>query len=1330
MKMSAMKWTDDQLKAINYPTDRSACVSAAAGSGKTALLIERVVTLIRGNEEQNIQPVPADSFAILTFTRNAAEEFRTRMTQAIEKASRSAGSGRIPREQLIKFRSSYIGTINSFCLGVLRDNPQLFDLPVNFSIVEEGRATVMMNRALDNTMEYFYSESFLADLREKIAGFGGALEDNGTSAREQLLKTYSFTDDEELRKDVKNIYYKSTSLADRSAWLNDCAGVFSSRDRAGGFFLPFIVRDIPDILATINKNVQRARECTGNIVKLEIAEALNAMLEKVEGYATLLDRLCRKYLCGAAPTFDDLDRFHKELDGTPIPVIDRSSVKRAGGSDTANKSGALTAMERAVACFVTLNSDLGYDSAAFELERVNQLKALSALVVLVERLETEFRAIKRKAAVVDFADCEQMLLEELRRPGSELRGTLSQRYRCIIIDEFQDTNDLQYTIFSTISREKSNLFFVGDIKQSIYAFRGGNPEIMARCCEDGSGFEKLPLNRNFRSRESVISTVNAMFEGIMTRTYGDVDYSDNNQLIPGAAFEDNDCDYSSELHILQYTRKKPPQEKADEAAKEPLPGENAEVPASEKLPGAAVSEARYTAGLISRMVANGFRVKDKNGGSRPCTYSDFAVLLRNKTHIGEYKAELESVGIPAASDTGDYLQADEINLILSYLKIIDNPQLDEHLLPVLMSPLYGFTANELSLARLGILAYEPAPSGGSAPSDNSVEDVDMTKVYGFFSGQSLFGCIMDAAGSDCGTVYVPEEIDGIRSALRKKQVPDAGLAKCMKFAADYMDFRSFAANNSVERLIRHIYDNTDLFSVISTYERGNKKLANIRYLLTYTKDFEKYGGGTLNDFLRYTDSMKSSISSLKEAAVPQEAADSVKLMTFHASKGLQWPIVILGQLGANMHDDGTNTMIIDRRTGIGLKNAFIEQRRLAYSLGFNAAKLSVKRQQKGEELRVLYVAMTRAEEKLIMVGCCPAKKCADLMTGSYTAESVLSGRNYLEWILPSMYRYSDQPGKFPEKLEKAALRMIQVADRPESDLAAPSREKTPEQAQPDLTAASYISDETGKKYAYSYDAALQSRFSVTELAHRSEEQQARKAEEALKLSDDPESSDRAGEKAAVKKLTRPGFMSDDTAGIRINGFLVGNTYHHIMELFPLETLRADYSGEDMEAAVENGITELIENSMLTPEECYVAGQKKSTFVRKVTGFFLSRLGREMLSAQRVEREYPIFAELPACELLPDSGAHPDSRTILQGRIDMLYVLENRVVVVDYKSDSRSNLEQEMGSYCQQVMLYRKVLPLLMKECGSRTIELYLYSFEQEREINVEEAAETANKKDS
>lgn len=1301
MTMSDIKWTQDQLAAISYPADSSACVTAAAGSGKTALLIGRVENLIRGNENENIPPVPADSFAILTFTRNAAEEFRTRMTQAIEKASRSSGNDRIPREQLIKFRSSFIGTINSFCLGVLKDNPQHFDLPVNFSIVEEGKAAIMLNHALDSTMEYFYSKEFEQDFIGSYTGYGGSLsgsdaQEAGSYAREVLVKSFSFSDDDKLRSAVSSVYSKASSLSDRHGWLDSCARVFSDPKLAEEKFLPEVIAAVPLILNTINRCITKADLAFADIENEDMYAALEEKIEPVREYAEKVSELCNKYLLSSEKiSFSAFDKLHEELDVLPVPVVITTGLPRAKGDDTPRKAAVLDALTQASSAFAELKLETGYGSESFKSEMKQQLYALTALVMLVRRLENEFTALKRKSGVVDFADCEQLLLAELRKKDSVLRNSLSERYRCIIIDEFQDTNDLQYEIFRTISRNQSNLFFVGDIKQSIYAFRGGNPEIMAECISDGSGYKKLPLNQNFRSRKNVIDTVNAMFDGLMTAKYGDVDYSDNNQLVPGAVFPDASQDYSSELHILDFPSKAKSSKAAEAEAAASFLNDEINVPESEKLPNAAISEARYTAALIRKMAAEKFMVKGAGGIARPCTWGDFAILLRSNSHVKDYKAELEKLGIPVATSGGDYLAADEINLIISYLKLIDNPQLDEQAINVLMSPLYSFTANELALAKLGILGYDRQAL------DNS--GIDLTSIYEKYSGLSLFSCIMDASGQNNDKLYAGGKLPELQ-----KQLADSGITRkphprCTLFAEHFNDFRQFAAGNSIERLIRHVYDSTDFFSVISTYERSDRKLANIRLLLKYTADFEKSGGGTLNEFLRYTDAIRANSGTLQEAVVAQEAADAVKIMTFHASKGLQWPIVILGQLGTKQHDEKTNQIIIDRKTGIGLKNTFIEQRQRAFTLGFNAAKLSVKRQQKGEELRLLYVAMTRAEEKLIMIGNYSLKNCPEWKNESFTPEYGLSGNKLIEWIIASMYRYSGD-AENPIKIAGPDIKIITCTERPDDpDSEVPENEDISDLSQTDSNideqTAQFISRQVQQQYPYIYDTTLQSRFSVTELAHRNDES-----------------------KEATLTLSKPAFLSAVTSGIKITGILIGNTYHHIMELFPLETLHADYSPEDMEAAVENGINELIENAMLNPDECYAAENRKEIFVKKTTNFFLGKIGQEMLTAQHIEREYEIFAELNTAEILNDNNADPDSSTILQGRIDMLYVKDDRVVIVDYKSDSRSSMEEELDSYCQQVKLYRTILPLL-KECSGRTIELYLYSFQQDKAINVEQEQE-------
>lgn len=1296
-----MTWTDDQLAAINFPSDRSACVTAAAGSGKTALLIERVVTLIRGNEEENITPVDGDKFAILTFTRNAAEEFRTRMTLAIDKASRSSGDNAVSREQLIKFRSSVISTINSFCLGILKEHAELFGLPVNFSIVEESKGLIMSQTALDNAMEYFYSPEFEEDFAEAYSGYGGKITENeqsdiGRNARELLHKTFSFSTDNKLRDAVTSIYLKSTSLADSEEWLDGCVTVFSSIEQMEKRFLPVIAEELKRKCALLKSCMTRYENlCAG--ADEDFSERFQTVFDMDKDAVDLLLKAFNEAFSEDVNLkITDFDRFNQSCPELVFGAFSRKGIPR-GNPDYKQLKEEVDAVRKRIQRYCTdIREGCGYASDIVKNELEPQQKAVTALIMLVRRLQKEYTVLKRKAGVVDFSDCERLLLDKLREESCGLRQELAERYQCIILDEFQDTNDLQYEIFRLISREQSNLFFVGDIKQSIYAFRGGNPEIMAQCCSTGSGFEKLPLNKNFRSRLEVINTVNSMFDGLMTEKYGEVDYSDNNQLTLGADYPmpNGGADYLSELYLLDFParerqgKKKSEPDETDEP--ERSKGSSDELTLEASNP---VAEARFTAALIQKMATERFPLKKDGEDLRPCTWGDFAILLRSKSHFADYKAELEKLGIPVATNGGNYLSADEINLILNYLKVIDNPQLDEKLLSVLMSPLYGMSAEEISLARLGILGYDIEQLNGL--------DVNLNPIYDSFAAQSLFCCIAAAANSELAQPEYSEDATEALEQLKEKGAGRLADIKCKRFVEHFSEFRRFAANNSVERLIRRIYDDTDFFSVISTYERGDRKLANIRLLLKYTADFESGGGGTLNDFLRYTDAVRQNSGGLEEAVVPQEAADAVQILTFHASKGLQWKIVILGGLGTALHDERASSIIIDRKTGIGLKNTLINQRLRTATLSFNGARASASCAQLGDELRLMYVAMTRAEEKLIMIGQCSEKSAAECCTDSFSPEFALSWNSHIKWILSSMLRYRDNiyDDKIPDFLEAPGLKISTISERlpePEEITA-----ELPADGISDENTAKKICAMLSEKYSYEYETTLQSRFSVTELAHKDEEKE--KFPEEI-------------------QLTKPEFLLPKKSNeLRMNGILIGNTYHHIMELFPLETLRADFDSEDMEAAVETAIDEMIDQKRLTPEECLCAdGEKKQDFVRGVASFYCSKLGRDMLSADRVEREYEIFAELPAAELFRDDSQSggAEATTILQGRVDLLFVKNGRVVVVDYKSDSKGSLEKEFSSYSKQLTLYNKILPMLLPECKGDNIDLVLYSFGQKQAIYI------------
>ncbi|MBE6901905.1 MAG: hypothetical protein E7478_05470, partial [Ruminococcaceae bacterium] len=761
----------------------------------------------------------------------------------------------------------------------------------------------------------------------------------------------------------------------------------------------------------------------------------------------------------------------------------------------------------------------------------------------------------------------------------------------------------------------------------------------------GAKHTPLPLNKNFRSRQQVIDTVNAMFTGLMTQKYGDVDYNDSTKLVCGASYPETDCDCTSELHLLDYEaeRDKP------------------------------LAEARYTAALINRMLTEGFRVKNDDTTTRMCRYGDFCILLRASTHSALYKQELERYGIPVnTGSTKSYLGSEEISLILNYLKVIDNPLRDEELLQVLMSPLYMMDAQELAEARLGILGIDKGKAAAT----------DLTPLYEHYKNASLFACISACARAADSTAFgaFTDELTESGLALLRNE----GHPKCVRFMENLTEFRSFMANNSIERLIRKIYDDTDFFAVISTYEQGSQRLANIRLLLKYAADFENNGGGTLGDFLRYTDSVRDNSESFDEAVTAESADNSVKIMTFHASKGLEMPIVILSELGKDTNKrDMSGAMVFNRGAGIGLRYVDVDMRYRYKPFGYTAIAMAEEQKQKGEELRLLYVAMTRAREKLIMTGRCKAKDIDALRTDNFTPDFAMSEDGLIDWILASMLRYSggsvitDTPTVFGDRLLSIKL-TCEVPDTPDST----EKELIRLGCIPDDAAAARICTAIEQRYEHEQQASARSKFTVTEIAHMIDEQ----------VHEDNMT-------GGMVFMSKPSFLP---RGV-LSGKEVGDAYHHVMEHFPLaevikgRTADVAYCTEILAKQLERGV--------LSPEE------HKAVKPQHIAAFFASELGQRMLRSKQIEREYPIFAEVPARDIYVEQ----DGNTIIQGRADMFFVEDDGIVLVDYKSDTKQNLEKELEAYSRQLSIYRTILPIMT---GIKVKEIYIYSFSCDMAVSV------------
>ncbi len=1265
-----MNWTKEQETAISFPVKngkklppdyRSATVTAAAGSGKTALLVERVIRILCDTEN----PVPADKIAIMTFTRNAAEEFRRRMTDAVAAAAKKDPQNTYLAEQLVRFRSAPISTINSFCLAILRENAEAFGLPVSFSIMDEARSALLKANAIDATMEYFYSDEFNA------------------KSRDLLFKTFSFRDDSKLMEAIGSTYERISSLAEPEKWLQHVNYVYSTQKTVEKHFLPYYMSVIKRLLGSC----RNCFESYSDIIRYlpdehpEKGKLSKMLLDDEEKLIEAEYRINRfRYNSTLATVYKHLSQ---------LGLNDKGVLRFAALSckDELLKAQIEPSRNKFKAMYKELTSCLP-EPSQMKAELPEQRITIKAFAALIDRYTEEYTKQKREAGYVDFSDCERLLLNKLKS-DNEFCCQLSERFRCIIVDEFQDTNDIQYEIFRLISSNENNLFFVGDIKQSIYAFRGGNPRIMLSLCDPlvdqklvpmpkgvlqnirirnkvfppkmpaarkikqgckvfalGAKHTPLPLNKNFRSRQQVVDTVNAMFTGLMTQQYGDVDYNEQTRLVCGAEYPAAEADYTSELHLLDYAE------------------------ADDKVD----AEAKYTAALIDRMIKEKFPVKH-DGGTRPCEAGDFCILLRSSPHREVFEEAIKQYGINVQKgESSNYLGSEEITLILNYLKVIDNPLRDEELLQVLMSPVYMMSAEELAEAKLGVLGIDK----------NKVNGADLTPLYEHYKNSTLFACISAcarAADSTAFGAFTDELSEGGLAALRELRTE--GHPKCVKFIKNLTSFRSFMANNSIERLIRKIYDDTDFFSVISTYERGEQRLANIRLLLKYAADFENNGGGTLGDFLRYTDSVREKNENFADASLAESSENSVKIMTFHASKGLEMPIVILAELGKKSNKmDMNGAMVFNRTAGIGLRYVDIEQRFRYKPFGYTAIALAEEAKQKSEELRLLYVAMTRAREKLIMIGKFRHKDIDPLRVKSFTPDFAMAEDSMMNWIVASFLRYSggalitEQPVVFGDGIIKARITSEIPAD-PTAQISEPTQMAS----LPDEEAAQRIATAINARYQHEADTEARGKFTVTEIAH---------------MIDELHSSDISG---GMVFMNKPSFAPKGS----LTGKEVGDAYHHVMEHFPVDDIIA---GQKADIAFVN---EVLKN--LRERDILDDAEHKAVRPQHIEAFFKNELGQRMLKSKQIEREYPIFAEVPARDIYVEQ----DGFTIIQGRADMFFYEDDGIVLVDYKSDTKENLEKELEAYSRQLSIYRTILPVMT---GVKVKEIYIYSFSCDMAVKV------------
>lgn len=829
-----IKWTPEQERAITYKGG-AAIVSAAAGSGKTAVLVERVKRLILDESD----PVNADEMVISTFTNEAAAELKARLNKAIDDELIKKPNDRRLIEQRLRLGDAYISTISSFCLTLLRRNSTAAGLRPGFSVIDESEGKLIYNQSRTAVMEDF-------------------CENGDPVERDRLYDWFAGETDKRIEDALDILYNFSKRVPDAQKFFADQLLYYSDPDNAGSAAASaFFERQTASAVPRLRELCDEFEQAAADTPAEGCAAEWRALCETAEKIKTGSD--CETI-------------YSTQLADATVPVLPRKT-KNFDNSALKEIHTELTGEWKefmlSVGLFVRRKGDLS-----------TCLPVLRTLIKLVERLDDEFSARKRDKGRVDFNDIELMTLKMLRNENgepSDIAAETAKSIKVIIVDEFQDSNEIQYEIFRLISDNKRNLYFVGDIKQSIYRFRGADPHVFSRLTKDPD-FTVIDLNTNFRSCAEVIDSVNGIFTGTMTEELGDVDYDSRCALVQGASYETGE---ENRTELITFGGKNAEESRRNEAA--------------------------YIADRIKQMTAEGFRVTD-HGVKRPCRYGDFAVLMgRYSANIEIYKAAFDKAGIPYdAKDTEEYTDFSDVKHAISLLKVIDDPYSDADLAAVLMREPYMLTENDMAEIKL---------AAGR--------------------GKSLWTGLNRYASDNRHAAAVLHEIN---------------------------DFRKFAEENSAERLIRKICDDSMLIPAAEVSPNGAKRSTNLRKLIYYAEMFSGGESASLYDFISYMDNIRKGRITLAQAK--GESTGSVRMMTIHGSKGLEFPVCFVSNLSSrprNISDE----IICDPDCGIGMKVCDSERMIKINTQTYKMAADENARLSLSEEMRLLYVAATRAKEKLI-----------------------------------------------------------------------------------------------------------------------------------------------------------------------------------------------------------------------------------------------------------------------------------------------------------------------------------------------------------------------------
>ncbi len=1143
------KFTREQQQAIDS-RNGTILVSAAAGSGKTTVLVERVIQRLENSEN----PCSADRLLIVTFTKAATAQMREKIALALDKRLEQDPENEHLLKQRMLLPFAHISTIDSFCGELVRENFQVLGISPDFKMLDESEINIMQSDALDTVLENAYKE-------------------NSPEFKRVLDLFVSGSDDSKLSQTILSLYTNSRAFPFPDKWLDSLVEPYKLKTKVSDSVFGKIIFEYVDDLIDYCLKISNSAIASFMADDAEAAQKYSPVFSSYEKYLTKFKNLISlgewDKLCSLCDDFDS-GRLSSLPKGYSSAYADTAKAVKAEVSDIIKKK-----LKKIFCCTeAEFNDDLAFLCPVAE-----------KLVELVKSFNDEFTALKTASNAADFNDVVaftiKLLVESVDDNGNvqktKLAHALSLQFDEILIDEFQDINETQNILFKAISQDENNLFMVGDVKQSIYRFRQAMPDIFLNrrkkleAYVDNNYPAKINLDFNFRSRVGVNEYVNFIFTQLMSEKAGELDYDENESLKSKAVYPEKEC-ADSEIHIISNSSNKVDR----------------------------TFEAEYIADYILNAVSSGLLIKDGDI-QRPVQFKDFCILMRatkNKAEI--YANVLNEKGIPChISSRNGFFEATEIKTALSIMRTVDNPLQDIALATTMFSPIFGFTPDELACLR-----------------------IDSRKT-------SYYNCVTAAA--------------------------ENGNKKCVEFLSLLRRLRTLSATLGAGEFVREMLEITGYNSLVCAMPNGNQRRANLSLLLDYAQKYEQSGHIGISGFIRFIDRVEKQKGDMEIANEISENADVVRIMSVHKSKGLEFPVCILADTSAKFNDDYLKgNALFHPKYGIAFRR--IDSYRRYDTLPQKAIQLATQRSERSEELRVLYVALTRAKERLVCVirENDPYKKIGKLTSCLTNDEKlhpyrVLNSASFGEWLMLSALRHPDFPlssSILPYGNLKCETKLLVKIFEGEQSQGEMSKLK-----KPDFPVNEQLLSVLKKRLSFEYPYGNLSNI-------------------AIKVS--PSSLENNGDSMDYFALSKPSFLLKDG----MNSSSKGTAIHKFMEFY-------DYKEK---LSVKQQAQIMLSNGKISEFE------EKVLDYKSLTKFFDSEIADEIRNSPEILREKKVTFTVRAKELYPDINENAaDEPIVVQGYIDCAFLKDGKWVIVDYKTDKVDNIEVLKDRYFNQLKMYERAL---------------------------------------